>query len=139
MPAKIAEQPAWLLPGSLHAWPTATPGGPPDAANAGTGAAMAIAGTAQAIAFVTVRRLMPFFSGSTFSMSLMGNPSKFAVLSASATTCRRTLTLGLNRSPNQPPVAHPNHQGDSSDDTVMRPHHNTGKRDRNIPTMQIWG
>ena len=31
----------------------------PDAANAGTGAAMAIAGTAQAIALVTVRRLMP--------------------------------------------------------------------------------
>src|SRR6478609_2296929 len=46
------------LPGSLQPRPEKVRL-PPDAANAGTGAAIAIAGTAHAIAFVTVRRLMP--------------------------------------------------------------------------------
>src|SRR6478735_11048555 len=55
------------LPGSLQPAPERVKL-PPDAAKAGTGAAIAIAGTAQAMAFVTVRRLMPPVGCSSFSL-----------------------------------------------------------------------
>ena len=99
-----------LLPGDLQAVPALICGGGPDTANAGIGAASATAGTAQAMALVTVRRLTPFdcstsdMIGRSSGLSHRPHPQKTAVEHVGPGKLRRARELSHSRRAGERPI-----------------------------------